>query len=92
MEELSIWHLLYIFFHFLFQLNQALNYVLKYTVDEYFKNHPNGYNCKVLDPACGSGIFLVETFRKLVAQYEKVTNKKADEEIIKKLKKIIFLE
>jgi len=50
-----------------------VDYILKYTVDEYFKNNPTEYNCKVLDPACGSGIFLVETLRKLVSQYEKVT-------------------
>jgi len=64
-----------------------VDYVLKYTVDEYFKNNPDKYNCKVLDPACGSGIFLVETFRKLVSQYEKVTDSKADEACIKQLVK-----
>jgi len=64
-----------------------VDYILRYTVDDYFKNNPDEYNCKVLDPACGSGIFLVEAFRKLVAQYEKVTNKIADEENIKKLVK-----
>ena len=64
-----------------------VDYVLKYTVDEHFKKNPNEYNCKVLDPACGSGIFLVETFRKLVAQYEKVSKKKVDEKAIKKLVK-----
>jgi len=64
-----------------------VDYVLKYTVDEYFKNNPDEYNCKVLDPACGSGIFLVETFRKLVSQYEKVTGLKADEVHIKQLVK-----
>jgi hypothetical protein len=52
-----------------------VDYILKYTVDEHFKQNPNSYSCKVLDPACGSGIFLVETLRKLVSQYEKVTKK-----------------
>jgi hypothetical protein len=28
------------------------------------------YNLKVLDPACGSGIFLVESFKRLVKRYE----------------------
>jgi len=64
-----------------------VDYILKYTVDDYFQNNPNEYNCKVLDPACGSGIFLVETFRKLVSQYEKVTKQVADEKTIKKLVK-----
>ncbi len=64
-----------------------VDYVLKYTVDDYFKNNPNKYNCKILDPACGSGIFLVEAFRKIVAQYEKVMGKKVDKKVIKKLVK-----
>lgn len=59
-----------------------VDYVLKHTVDEYFKSNPKEYNCKVLDPACGSGIFLVETFRKLVTQFEKVTNKKIEQKEI----------
>ncbi len=54
--------------------NAELNY-LSLMSGRYFKNNPNEYNCKILDPACGSGIFLVETLRKLVAQYEKVNNK-----------------
>ena len=39
-----------------------VDYVLKYTVDEYFKNNPSEYNCKILDPACGSGIFFSRGF------------------------------
>ena len=62
-----------------------VDYILKYTVDDYFKNNPTEYNCKVLDPACGSGIFLVETLRKLVAQYEKVNNKPISADELKKL-------
>ncbi len=62
-----------------------VDYVLKYTIDKYFEENSSTYNCKVIDPACGSGIFLVETFRKLVAQYEKIKGKKPDEEALKKL-------
>lgn len=29
----------------------------------------NDYSCKVLDPACGSGIFLVESLRKIIEKY-----------------------
>ncbi len=64
-----------------------VDYILKYTVDEFFKNNPNEYNCKVLDPACGSGIFLVETFRRLVAQFEKVKKRKIEAEELKQLAK-----
>jgi len=68
-----------------------VDYILKYTVDEYFRNNPTEYNCQVLDPACGSGIFLVETLRKLISQYEKVTKKEITSiEIIKLVKDNIY--
>jgi 16S rRNA G966 N2-methylase RsmD len=68
-----------------------VDYILKYTVDEHFKQNPNTYNCKVLDPACGSGIFLVETLRKLIHQYEKVTKKEiTSTQIIKLVKDNIY--
>ena len=68
-----------------------VDYILKYTVDEYFKNNPNTYNCKVLDPACGSGIFLVETLRKLVMQFEKIKKRSVDkEELIQLVRDNIF--
>ncbi|HLP46766.1 MAG TPA: N-6 DNA methylase, partial [Candidatus Kapabacteria bacterium] len=49
-----------------------VDYILKYTVDTYFKEKYRDFHCKVLDPACGSGIFLVETFRKLVHRYREL--------------------
>lgn len=64
-----------------------VDYILKYTVDDYFKNNPKEYNCKILDPACGSGIFLVETLRKLVAQYEKIHKNPIS---AKKLKQLVL--
>ncbi len=39
------------------------------------KNKTN-YNVKILDPSCGSGIFLVQSFKRLVKRYEKKHNKK----------------
>lgn len=47
-----------------------VDYVQKETVSKYFFENPNQYNCKVLDPACGSGIFLVETLRQIIAKYK----------------------
>lgn len=40
-----------------------VDYILKYTIDPYLKEHNT---CTVLDPACGSGIFLVETLRRII--------------------------
>lgn len=49
-------------------------YILNQTVKRYFDNNPNEYNCRVLDPSCGSGIFLVETLRKIINQYQKIND------------------
>lgn len=49
-----------------------VDYIQKQTVAKYFQNNPQKFNCKVLDPACGSGIFLVESFRQIIAQYQKI--------------------
>ena len=46
-----------------------VNYIQKETVSKYFRENPTEYNCKVLDPACGSGVFLVETLRQVISQY-----------------------
>lgn len=40
-----------------------VDYILSETVDKYLLTNQT---CKVLDPSCGSGIFLVDTFRRLI--------------------------
>jgi hypothetical protein len=47
-----------------------VDYIQKETVSNFFRQNPKEYNCKVLDPACGSGIFLVESLRQIIAQYQ----------------------
>ncbi|MDP2161494.1 MAG: N-6 DNA methylase [Flavobacterium sp.] len=34
------------------------------------RNNESNYNVKTLDPSCGSGIFLVQSFKRLVKRYE----------------------
>ncbi|UZJ64025.1 SAM-dependent methyltransferase [Sphingobacterium sp. KU25419] len=56
-----------------------VDYILKETVEKHLSdaqinevvsNKSGNYSyCKVLDPACGSGIFLVETLRKIIEKY-----------------------
>jgi hypothetical protein len=61
-----------------------VDYILKETVDKHLysiidintskqgpitKPSSNYSYCKVLDPACGSGVFLVETLRKIIEKY-----------------------
>jgi type I restriction-modification system DNA methylase subunit len=44
------------------------------------------YELKILDPACGSGIFLVESFKHLIKRYENANKVKlTDFEILKKI-------
>lgn len=50
-----------------------VDYILTETVEKRFNDY-NGYDCKVLDPACGSGIFLVETLRKIIEKYQKINS------------------
>jgi len=40
-----------------------VDYILNQTIKPYLNNHSF---CKVLDPACGSGIFLIETLRSII--------------------------
>lgn len=46
-----------------------VDYILFQTVEKRFIEQKNNYSCKILDPSCGSGIFLVETLRKIIDQY-----------------------
>ncbi|MBN1294083.1 MAG: N-6 DNA methylase [Candidatus Latescibacteria bacterium] len=48
-----------------------VDYVLNETVGNYFSEHVGEYDCRILDPACGSGVFLVEALRKIIIQYRK---------------------
>lgn len=41
------------------------SHIAEYMVAEAFHGHPDGSRARVLDPACGAGVFLVAAFRKL---------------------------
>ncbi len=45
-----------------------VDYIVSKTVGKYL-SEKNTYQCKILDPACGSGIFLVESLRRLIDKY-----------------------
>lgn len=66
-----------------------VDYILTKTVDQKLNGHNIYYNCRVLDPACGSGIFLVETLRKIIEKYKENTKVEVDsfefKEALKKL-------
>ena len=46
-----------------------VEYIISQTLTKYFEENDKKYECKVLDPACGSGIFLVESLRVMVNRY-----------------------
>lgn len=48
-----------------------VDYILSETVEKRFQEQRDSYNCKIFDPSCGSGIFLVETLRKIIERYQK---------------------
>lgn len=46
-----------------------VDYVLSETVEKRIREPTVDYSCKILDPACGSGIFLVESLRKIIESF-----------------------
>lgn len=62
-----------------------VDYILTETVEKYFDENREQTNCKVLDPACGSGIFLVEALRRIIEQYLKLNNEEITKKVLKKL-------
>jgi hypothetical protein len=48
-----------------------VDYILSETVEKKFQSEGDSFQCKVLDPSCGSGIFLVETLRKIIERFQK---------------------
>ena len=67
-----------------------VDYIVAETVEKHLSVDDDNYNCRILDPACGSGIFLVESLRRIIEKYVKVnkikdTNTETFREGIKKL-------
>ncbi|MBR5469203.1 MAG: N-6 DNA methylase [Paludibacteraceae bacterium] len=50
-----------------------VDYIIQQTIGKHFDS-THSYDCKVLDPACGSGIFLVESLRRIIDKYIKENN------------------
>ena len=63
-----------------------VDYIIKETVEEYFKINKNEHNCKVLDPACGSGVFLVQALRRMIERYQEINEiTSTKKEVLKKI-------
>ena len=67
-----------------------VDYIIAETVEKHLSADDNNYNCRILDPSCGSGIFLVESLRRIIEKYVRVkkiknTNTESFREGLKKL-------
>ena len=72
-----------------------VDYIVEKTVAEHLKVTSDS-SCKILDPACGSGIFLVESLRRIIDHYvahatkEELTGKRYQDKIKELAKENIF--
>ena len=58
-------------------------HIAEYMVEEALHEHPDGAAARVLDPACGAGVFLVACFRKLAELHFKATGKRPSREALR---------
>jgi hypothetical protein len=65
-----------------------VDYLVNETIEPYLK-HQDTWHCTTLDPACGSGIFLVETLRRIIVKY-KTVNPNIEFQNIDKYKKALL--
>jgi len=49
-----------------------VQYIISQTVEKHLGSAKKNHSCKVLDPACGSGIFLVETLRNIIEKFNRL--------------------
>ena len=49
-----------------------VDYIVEETVEKKLREDGDDFNCRILDPSCGSGIFLVESLRRIIEKYIKV--------------------
>lgn len=64
-----------------------VDYILDSTLD--FKLEKNNH-CKILDPSCGSGVFLVESLRRIINKNLKSKDKLSNDDLINIVKNNIF--
>ncbi|MBR2857910.1 N-6 DNA methylase, partial [bacterium] len=64
-----------------------VDYILDNTLDVKLKNNNN---CKILDPSCGSGVFLVESLRRIINKNIKSKGDLSNDELINIVKNNIY--
>lgn len=61
------------------------SHIAEYMVAEAFQGHPEGSHTRVLDPACGAGVFLVAAFRKLAELRFQETGQRPDRPVLREM-------
>ena len=64
-----------------------VDYMLDRTLDVKLEKNDN---CKILDPSCGSGVFLVESLRRIINKHLKSIDKLSNDELINIVKNNIY--
>lgn len=64
-----------------------VDYILNRTLDNKLNDN---LNCKILDPTCGSGVFLVESLRRMIKKYKEANIELTPDVLISILKNNIF--
>lgn len=59
--------------------------IAKTIVDEVFDGLENAHKARILDPACGAGVFLVLAFRRLYREHWQASGKRPDTKLIRKI-------
>ena len=59
--------------------------IAKTIVDEVFDGLENAHEARILDPACGAGVFLVLAFRRLYREHWRASGKRPDTKLIRKI-------
>ena len=59
--------------------------IAKTIVDEVFDGLENAHQARILDPACGAGVFLVLAFRRLYREHWQASGERPDTKLIRKI-------
>jgi hypothetical protein len=59
-----------------------VDYLINETIDPFLKTQ-NTWHCTTLDPACGSGVFLVETLRRIIIKFKSLNPNLEERDITK---------
>lgn len=59
--------------------------IAEYMVSEALYDNPAGHRAKVLDPACGAGVFLVAAFRRLAEMHFEQSGQRPDRAVLRQI-------